>query len=100
MVAAGAPVLALLAPDNMKVRFYVPEGRLAAAKPGGVVTIACDGCAPGLTARITYVASEPQFTPPVIFSLEERGKLVFLAEAAPDRPDAIRPGLPVEVRLP
>ena len=51
----------------------------------------------GLTATITYVAAEPQFTPPVIYSLEERAKLVFLAEARPDRPEAIRPGLPVDV---
>jgi len=99
VVAAGAPVLALLTPENMKVRFFVPEARLASVKPGAEVAIACDGCAPGLTARITWVASEPEFTPPVIYSLEERAKLVFLVEAAPSDPAAIRPGLPVDVTL-
>lgn len=99
VAAAGAPVLALLAPENMKVRFFAPETRLAALKPGGTVQIACDGCAAGLTARITYVASEPEFTPPVIYSLEQREKLVFLVEAVPNDPAAIRPGLPVDVTL-
>lgn len=99
VAAAGVPIMALLAPENMKVRFFVPEARLAAVKPGGVVKIACDGCAAGLTARITYVASEPQFTPPVIYSLEERQKLVFLVEAVPEIAGAIRPGLPVDVTL-
>ena len=95
--AAGAPVLALLAPDNMKVRFFAPEARLAALKPGGSVKITCDGCADGMTARITYVASEPEFTPPVIYSLEDRDKLVFLVEAVPDQPASIQPVLPVDV---
>ncbi|MFT3809765.1 MAG: HlyD family efflux transporter periplasmic adaptor subunit [Micropepsaceae bacterium] len=99
VVAAGAPVLALLAPENMKVRFFVPEAQLAAMTPGAEVSISCDGCKAGLTARITWVASEPEFTPPVIYSLDERAKLVFLVEAAPSDPAAIRPGLPVDVKL-
>jgi HlyD family secretion protein len=97
---AGVPVMALLAPENMKVRFFVPEAKLSAMKPGGIVKLACDGCASGLTARVTYVASEPEFTPPVIYSIEERAKLVFLVEAVPDQAGAIRPGLPVDVTLP
>lgn len=97
VAAAGAPVLALLTPENMKVRFFVPEARLAAMKPGGAVNLSCDGCKAGLTAHISYVASDPQFTPPVIYSIEERTKLVFLVEAVPDEPGVIRPGLPVDV---
>lgn len=99
VVAAGAPVLALLTPENMKVRFFVPEAQLAAMKPGVEVSISCDGCKDGLTARITYVAADPEFTPPVIYSLEERAKLVFLVEAVPTEPGTIRPGLPVDVTL-
>lgn len=99
VAGAGAPVLALLAPENMKVRFFVPEAQLAAVTPGAAVSISCDGCRDGLTARITWVASTPEFTPPVIYSLEERAKLVFLVEAAPSDPAAIRAGLPVDVTL-
>jgi HlyD family secretion protein len=99
IIGPGEPVFALLPPANLKVRFFVPEPRLAQFAPGARVAISCDGCSETLTGRVTFVASEPQFTPPVIYSLEERSKLVFLAEAVPDKPDAIRPGLPVDVRL-
>jgi HlyD family secretion protein len=99
VVAAGAPILALLPPGNMKVRFFVPEPMLASVRTGGSVAVTCDGCPPGLVGTISFVASEAQFTPPVIYSLEERAKLVFLAEARLDRPDAVRPGLPVDVSL-
>lgn len=99
IVGAGAPVLALLPPENMKVRFFAPEPMLARLKPGTRVAIDCDGCAKSLEGRVSFVASQPQFTPPVIYSLDERDKLVFLVEAIPDAPDAIRPGLPVDVRI-
>jgi HlyD family secretion protein len=99
VVAAGAPVISLLAPQNVKVRFFAPEALLSQLAPGARVTISCDGCAAGLTATVSYAASDPQFTPPVIYSLEQRQKLVFLIEARPDNPAAIRPGIPVDVRL-
>lgn len=98
VVGAGAPVLALLPDGAMKVRFFAPERLLSSLRPGGRVTITCDGCPANLGGRITYVAREPQFTPPIIYSLEQREKLVFLAEAMPDDAAPIRPGLPVEVR--
>lgn len=99
VVAAGTPVLALIAEGDMKIRFFAPERALSNLKPGGAVSISCDGCPSGMSARITYVAREPQFTPPVIYSLQERRKLLFLVEARPDQPQAIRPGLPVDVTL-
>ncbi|MES1200409.1 MAG: efflux RND transporter periplasmic adaptor subunit [Pseudomonadota bacterium] len=99
VVAAGAPVASLLAPENMKVRFFAPENQLARLRPGVRVAISCDGCAANLTGRIIRVADTPQFTPPVIYSIEQREKLVYLVEARPDQVDAIRPGIPVDVRI-
>ncbi|MGE0408378.1 MAG: HlyD family secretion protein [Amphiplicatus sp.] len=99
IVAAGEPVLALLPPENMKVRFYAPETALASLSLGREIGVACDGCAEGLTARVSFIATEPQFTPPVIYSLKERTKLVFLIEARPDQADGLKPGLPVTVAL-
>ncbi|MCC6919256.1 MAG: HlyD family efflux transporter periplasmic adaptor subunit [Alphaproteobacteria bacterium] len=100
VVAAGTPILALLPPANRKVRFFVPEARLASVKPGGQVTVTCDGCPAGLTGTISFIAGQAQYTPPVIYSLEERAKLVFLVEARLSTPEAVRPGLPVDVALP
>lgn len=99
VVAAGDPILSLLPPANMKVRFFAPEPMLSALQVGQRIGLSCDGCRAGLTARITYIASDPQFTPPVIYSDDERDKLVFLIEARPDQQGIIRPGLPVDVRL-
>ncbi|HRE43900.1 MAG TPA: efflux RND transporter periplasmic adaptor subunit [Terricaulis sp.] len=99
VIAAGAPVAALLAPENMKVRFFAPQDRLSEFPVGARVLISCDGCGEPVAARVSYASAEPQFTPPVIYSLDQRDKLVFLIEARLDAPSAIRPGAPVDVRL-
>lgn len=99
VVAAGQPIAALLPPENMKVRFFAPQALLTRLPVGARVSVSCDGCAPNLSATVSFVAREPQFTPPVIYSMEERDKLVFLIEARLDEPSAVRPGLPVDVRL-
>jgi HlyD family secretion protein len=99
MVQAGRPVLSLLPPGNIKVRFYVPEAGLPAVAYGEQIDVSCDGCVSGLTARVSFIAKQSEFTPPVIYSLEERAKLVFLVEALPEKPSAFRVGQPVSVRL-
>lgn len=98
VVTAGQPVLALLPPGNRKVRFYVPEPRLSALRIGQEITVGCDGCQT-MRAVLTFVSSEAEFTPPVIFSREERSKLVFRAEAKLANGEALPLGLPVDVRL-
>jgi len=99
MVPAGRPVLSVLPPGNIKVRFYVPETTLPAIAHGDTVKIKCDGCAGDLTARVSFIARQSEFTPPVIYSLEERSKLVFLIEALPEKPGELRVGQPVDVTL-
>lgn len=99
VVAAGQPIAALLAPVNMKVRFFAPEAMLAQLPVGARVMVSCDGCAEPLEARVSFVASEPQFTPPVIYSLDQREKLVFLIEARFDGATPIRPGMPLDIRI-
>ena len=99
MVAAGRPIVALLPPGNLRVRFYVPEGKLPQLAYGDVVKVSCDGCAADLTARITFIASTAEFTPPVIYSREERAKLVFLVEAMPEKPQEFRVGQPLDVAM-
>ena len=100
VVAAGDPVLALLPPENLKLRFFAPEPMLAKFQPGAAITFSCDACAGARTAKISFIATEPQFTPPVIYSIGEREKLVFLIEARPDDPSGLRPGLPVTIDPP
>lgn len=97
-VAAGVPVAALLPDGGLKVRFFAPQSLLPRLPLGGSVTVICDGCESPIEARITFIDREPQFTPPVIFSREEREKLVFLVEAVPEDPRPLTPGAPVSIR--
>jgi len=99
-VTAGAPVVQLLPPGNVKVRFFVPEPRLGSLRIGEQVRVRCDGCAPELTANVSYISPDAEYTPPVIYSREMRAKLVYLVEARPSDPAALRPGQPVDVILP
>jgi HlyD family secretion protein len=99
-VPAGRPVLSILPPENLKIRFFAPQRKLQSIKIDDTVAVSCDGCEPNLTARVSFIAQSAEYTPPVIYSLEERSKLVYLIEARPDRPDKFRVGQPVTVTLP
>ncbi|MBR8252889.1 HlyD family secretion protein [Burkholderia ambifaria] len=100
-VQAGNPVVQMLPPQNLKVRFFVPEAAIASLAPGRTIAIHCDGCAADVPARITYVSRAAEYTPPVIYSNESRSKLVFMVEARPAPADApkLHPGQPVAVRV-
>jgi len=99
LVPAGKPILALLPPGNLKVRFFVNEAMLPKLKFGDPVAITCDGCDADIRARISFISRASEFTPPVIYSMDERSKLVFLIEARPERPERLRVGQPVSVAL-
>jgi HlyD family secretion protein len=99
MVPAQRPVLSIMPPGNMKLRFFVPEPDLPKLAIGDEVRVTCDNCAADLTAKIYFIATSAEYTPPVIYSLEERSKLVYLIQARPSRPDALRVGQPISVFL-
>lgn len=100
VVNAGQAVVALLPPSNLKVRFFVAEPVRAKLQVDQTVDVICDGCPPDLSAKISFIAREAEFTPPVIFSREQREKLVFLVEARPDgEAAALTAGQPVTVTL-
>ncbi len=98
LVPEGRPVVSLLPPDLIKVRFFVPEPQLARIKLGQPVAVSCDGCAP-LVADVSFISDSAEYTPPVIYSREERAKLVYQVEARPRDPAAARPGQPVTVSV-
>ncbi|MDE2611544.1 MAG: HlyD family efflux transporter periplasmic adaptor subunit, partial [Burkholderiales bacterium] len=100
-VPAGSPVVSLLPPGNIKIRFFVPESVVGALRIGRAIAVHCDGCGAAIPARLTYISTEAEYTPPVIYSNETRAKLVFMVEARPDKTDAPRlhPGQPLEVTL-
>lgn len=99
MVAAGVPVLSLSGEGSLKIKFYLNEADRPDFALGEQVAVSCDGCAVGLTATVSYFASDPQFTPPIIYSRDERNRLVFLTEATLDQQNGILPGQPVNLSL-
>jgi HlyD family secretion protein len=97
-VPANSPVVAVLPDDKRKLRFFVPQDRIAAVRPGMTVRFTCDGCGAERQAKVSFIAPRSEYAPPVIYSERARAKLVFLVEAAlavSDKP--LPPGLPVEV---
>jgi HlyD family secretion protein len=101
-VNAGNAVVSLLPIANVKIRFYVPEPELGRVRPGQTVSFTCDSCGGPMSATISFIADRAEFTPPVLYSKENRAKLVFLVEAkpAPDVAAKLNPGQPVDVTLP
>ena len=87
VVNAGQPVLSLLPPQNLRLRFYVPEPVLATFALGQTVAVACDSCPAGIEAKVSFISREAEYTPPVIFSEQERAKLVFRDRGAAGRGD-------------
>jgi HlyD family secretion protein len=99
-VAAGMPVVSILPPPNIFVRFFVPEAALSGLHRGDPVSFHCDGCPADLAGAISFIAPQAEYTPPVIYSETSRAKLVYLIEARPRPEQAARlnPGQPIEVR--
>ncbi len=99
-VNAGQPVVALLPPTGLRARFFVPEGELGTVTLGQGVMLRCDGCGQEIAARIDFIATRAEYTPPVIYSNAQRSRLVFMVEARPDVKDAprLKPGQPLDVR--
>lgn len=98
-VNAGQPVLDIYAPAHLKVRFFVPQAVLPQLKPGQKISVVCDGCPAAIPATIRFISAQSEFTPPVIYSREQRQKLVYLIEATPAHPENLRAGQPVDILL-
>ena len=90
----------MLPPENLKIRFFAPETLVSRIKNGQTAAVSCDACAPGLQAKVTFISGSAEYTPPVIYSLEERAMLGYQIEAHPTDPEKFRVGQPVTVTLP
>lgn len=98
-IPAAYPVISILPPSKLFIRFFVPETRVHEFAPGRRVFYTFDGDGTdsretpksGRSATVTFVATGPEFTPPVIYSRETRSKLVYMVEAVPDDPTTPEP---------
>jgi HlyD family secretion protein len=94
---AMTPVISILPPENVYVRFFVPENQFSHIRLGQKLKIHCDGCADNIVATISFIASQQEYTPPVIFSNQSRGQMVFKVEARAPGGLKLNPGQPVDV---
>jgi len=100
-VAAGKPVVALLPPQNIKVRAFIPETRIGSIHYGEEIRVAVDGVRETFIGKVSYISPRAEYTPPVIYSRETRDKLVIMVEAVFDPATAaqLHPGQPVDVEF-
>jgi HlyD family secretion protein len=100
-VSAGNPVIEMLPPENIELRFFVPETIMGRLKVGQNISVHCDGCSTNIPAHITYISPQCEYTPPVLYSNENRAKLVFMIVARPpvNKAPLLHPGQPIEVSL-
>jgi len=100
-VAAGKPVVVLLPPENIKVRAFVSQQRVGSLQLGETVRVLVDGVPEPFEGKLSFISPKAEYTPPVIYSQENRNKLVFLVEIhfAPEIAARLHPGQPVDVQL-
>ena len=100
-VAAGRPAVSLLPPENVKVRAFVPEDRVSGLKYGQPVRVFVDGIGEPYAGKVSFISPRAEYTPPVIYSRESRGKLVFMVESVFDAETAakLHPGQPLDVEF-
>jgi HlyD family secretion protein len=83
-------------PRISKVRAFVPEGRVGAIHPGDRVRVFVDGVSEPFVGKVSFISPQAEYTPPVIYSQESRGKLVFMIEPSSSHATAakLHPGQP------
>jgi HlyD family secretion protein len=101
-VTGGRPIIQLLPPENIEIRFFAPESVVGKLQVGQNISIHVDGRGDTVPASITFVSKEVEYTPPVIYSDENRAKLVFMIIARPaaDQAATLHPGQPIKVTMP
>ncbi len=100
-VAAGRPVVVVLPPENIKLRMFVPETLLGQLQPGDAVQVFMDGVSGSAEGKISFISPQAEYTPPMVYSRENRRKFLYLVEAifAPEVAARLHPGQPVEVQV-
>lgn len=101
-ISPGQPVVSLLPPENVEVRFYVPQTIVGKIQQGQKAIVTYDGAEKPIDVTISYISPEAEFTPPVIYSSQSRAKLVFMLKGKSSREDAtqLHPGQPIDITIP
>lgn len=101
-VPAGAPVVTIMNLADRWVRIYIPEDQLGAIHIGDTASISSDTYkSRQYGGRVSFIASQAEFTPRNVQTREERVKLVYAVKVSITRDSAmdLKPGIPADVVL-
>jgi HlyD family secretion protein len=98
VVSPGAPVVTLADLVHVWVRVYVPESDLGRVRWGQPVTVRTDTF-PDKTyqGRVSFIASDAEFTPKIVQTEKERVTLVYQVKVDVENPGLeLKPGMPAD----
>ena len=99
LLAAGAPILVVTDLAQPGLTVYVAEPDLGKIKLGAPVTVTTDGHETR-QGKVTFVASQAEFTPKNVQTRDERVKLVYRVKVGLENADGLfKPGMPAEARF-
>ena len=100
-VTKGSPVVIIQANSAPYARVYIPEPYRAKLNQGMTLTVRVDGIDKDIQGELTWIASEPAFTPFYALNQEERARLMYLAEVTlPVSENNLPTGVPAQVVMP
>jgi len=100
-VTKGSPVVIVQANSAPYARVYIPEPYRAKLNQGMTLTVRVDGIDKDIQGELTWIASEPAFTPFYALNQEERARLMYLAEVTlPVSENNLPTGVPAQVIMP
>lgn len=103
VVQAGQPLYEIADLDTLDLRAYVTEPQLAEVRLGGRALVSIDtggGRRRTLTGRVSWIASQAEFTPTPIQTRDERANLVYAVKIrVPNEQGLLKIGMPADVRF-
>lgn len=101
VVAPGSPVVTIADLDHIWLRAYITETDLGKIHWGQDVVVTTDSH-PGKQyhGRISFIASDAEFTPKSVQTFKERVTLVYRIKIDIDNPNhELKPGMPADARI-
>ena len=101
VVSPGREVLSLTDLRSVDLKIFVPETEIGKVRPGQPVDVKIDSFPDKFfQGKISYIATEGEFTPKIIQTQKERVKLVYLVKISIPNPDLeLKPGMPADAWL-
>ncbi|HWR15310.1 MAG TPA: efflux RND transporter periplasmic adaptor subunit [Terriglobales bacterium] len=101
VVTAGTPVVSIADLDNIWVRAYISETELAKIRLGQEASVHTDTYPDKrYKGRVSFIASQAEFTPKSVETHKERVALVYRVKVAVENPNhELKPGMPADVTI-